>query len=1091
MATNRRVINGRYKIYNEIESGGMGTVYRVRDLLRREFIALKRVKIDPSMIDDDTQFITESQTTKLNIVLAHEFKVLASLRHPYIISVLDYGFDETYPYFTMPLLDEPRNLIQAADGVSLSLKMNLLTELFLALDYLHRHHIIHRDLKPSNVIVTPDDHVKLLDFGLATLTRQQTEVAGTLAYMAPEVIQSAPATESTDLFSVGVMAYEMLTGRHPFYHDDLTLMIQAILLQEPDWKRLQTIPELPPVANDQLSLKDVLVRLLAKDSDIRYQEASEAIHDLRQAVGMPPIEESVAIRTSYLEGAQFIGRQGEIDQLHAALNSTIHGKGSSWLIGGESGVGKSRLSEEIRIRALVKGCTVCRERATEEDGATFKLWRRVFRALLIQIKITLDEAAILKPLVPDIADIVGYDELPELDFSPEELQKLQVHVIEDVLRRQERPVLMILEDLHWVGEGLRILQAINRFVGETRVMIIGNYRNDERPQLPSSLPNMQHIQLNRFGDEDIVALCQAMMGEQVGNSAALLELLKRETEGNVFFIIQVLQSLANEAGKLDNIDPNNLPEHVFAGRIDDIIQRRLAHLPESAMPLLKVAAVIGREVELPVMRHIFSDEQVQTWQNQCHQSLILEAEGSRWSFSHDKIREYILREYIEADEKVQMHRQVASAIEVIYANRLHYRYTRLAHHWEHGQRYDKAVEYLEKNAEIALQNFENQEALDHLKHLQKLLEELTKGGRRSGTLNIVRWERMAGEAKYALRQLDESSQHFQHTLSILDIHNREKPNAEHYLEAARSLEYLVSIYMYEGKWNESAETLEQARHIYQKANQREQYIQVLSSIPWVAYLRGSFEQAYHHFSDNMQLGKTEKSPYLTHSATVGKAITCARIGTEDTLNEAKALIQTTLDHIEQTPTNTHFITYGVASLIAIRQGNPQEAMHYARWTFQAMQQTVNNSYLAMEGYACLVETCLLHWDMRVNAGETIDKSDRKQTREALKQIHQYAQLVPIARSRAWVYQAWFYLLSEKHDKALQTIGMGISESMNHDMRYDEALAHAMLGRILPDDRADEKNMSIDYALGAFEQIGAFWDLARFQHIHNDQSTQDE
>ena len=239
MNANPQIVNGRYLILGEVGAGGMGTVYRARDLLNGQQIALKQVNVGAGIAREDTLVISTSNTTNLNVVLAHEFKVLASLRHPHIISVLDYGFDETEPYFTMPLLDEPRDLIEAAHYADTNLKIDLLTELLQALTYLHRRGVVHRDLKPSNVLVTPQDHIQLVDFGLATMTHQTADSSGTIAYMAPEIIQGGVPTEATDLFGVGLMAYEMFSNSHPFYDENMTVMINRILFEEVDLSLLQ------------------------------------------------------------------------------------------------------------------------------------------------------------------------------------------------------------------------------------------------------------------------------------------------------------------------------------------------------------------------------------------------------------------------------------------------------------------------------------------------------------------------------------------------------------------------------------------------------------------------------------------------------------------------------------------------------------------------------------------------------------------------------------------------------------------------------------------------------------------------------------
>src|SRR5215207_1515205 len=181
------VVSKRYLLHQPIGAGNMGTVYEATDRLTARPIALKRVVTapDPSVPEDErTNFNMD-----LRLALAHEFKMLASLRHPHIISVLDYGFDESQqPYFTMELLSGAQTLLVAGRGKPLELQVTLLHQVLQALSYLHRRGVLHRDLKPANVLVPPNTSaIKLLDFGLASfgvqIRNDSESLVGTLSYM--------------------------------------------------------------------------------------------------------------------------------------------------------------------------------------------------------------------------------------------------------------------------------------------------------------------------------------------------------------------------------------------------------------------------------------------------------------------------------------------------------------------------------------------------------------------------------------------------------------------------------------------------------------------------------------------------------------------------------------------------------------------------------------------------------------------------------------------------------------------------------------------------------------------------------------------
>src|SRR5258707_7005455 len=191
----------RYRLASEIGRGGMGVVYRATDRLSGQDVALKRVT-KPS---EELIFTSASASADRQLALAQEFQLLASLRHPNIISVLDYGFDdEQMPYFTMDLLENPVTVWQYAQSLPAPEKIRALAQILQALKYLHRRGIVHRDLKPANILVSAGQ-LKVLDFGLAVARQQETtgtSTTGTLAYIAPEMLGSQPAREASELYAV-------------------------------------------------------------------------------------------------------------------------------------------------------------------------------------------------------------------------------------------------------------------------------------------------------------------------------------------------------------------------------------------------------------------------------------------------------------------------------------------------------------------------------------------------------------------------------------------------------------------------------------------------------------------------------------------------------------------------------------------------------------------------------------------------------------------------------------------------------------------------------------------------------------------------
>ncbi len=646
-------IDNRYQLRDVLGTGGFGAVYRATDRLTGQDVALKQVLTFSAPRLNNTPGM---HTTGQRLSLAREFKVVASLRHPHIISVLDYGFDaERSPYFTMELIEAPRSITDAARGKSDDEKANLLLQMLEGLQYLHRRGVLHRDLKPDNVMVV-DGQVKILDFGLAGVRETTGGLAGTLAYMAPELLQNQPATEASDLYAAGVIAYEVFGGEYPYDKSDPTTLINHILTTSFD-------PAFMPLPN---SIADVVARLMAKTPDVRYPSADATIHALYDATGLPQTVESIAIRESYLQAAAFVGRHEEYFQLTTALNNTfaLPAQGSAWLIGGESGVGKSRLLEEVRTQALVDGVMVLRGQALAEGGLPYQLWREPLRHLVIATDVTGSDAAVLKELVPDIDTLLEIQTGTPPPLDQKANQQRLIATIARLFRTQKRPMLLILEDLQWTDESLEPIKMLTPTIADLPLMIVGSYRDDERPGLPDELSDMQPIKLERLAPDAIAELSAAMLGE-TGKQEQVVDMLQRETEGNVFFLVEVVRALAEAAGSLSMVGLMTLPDSIFAGGVREVVRRRLGRIPDSMQALLKLAAVAGRFVQPEILKTLDPQIDFDRWLQTCEAAAVLELEGGHWRFTHDKLREQVLAD-LDPVEIPVYHRRVAEAIETIY-----------------------------------------------------------------------------------------------------------------------------------------------------------------------------------------------------------------------------------------------------------------------------------------------------------------------------------------------------------------------------------------------------------------------------------------
>ncbi|EPX57195.1 hypothetical protein D187_006949 [Cystobacter fuscus DSM 2262] len=765
--------------------GGFGTVYLARDRLDG-LVAIKqlhsgRYSSGVNELLERSGLLLKGRGYKSALELAHEFEILASLRHPNIISVLDHGVDgQQRPYLVLEFLDGAQTLTEAGWERPRSEHVSLLFQVLQALVYLHRRGIIHRDLKPANVLVV-DGHVKLLDFGLAISLEQQLRAicSGTRGYLSPEVLQGEPPSVRSDLYSVGVMAYELLVGRPPYalrsprlshqpdsqvdsLESDLAWFVSR--RSTPGIEESEALVSREPVEIPETvepGLARFLRGLLAPEPKDRFPNAEAAIASLCEATGHPPPAETVATRESFLQGARFVGREHEMERLILALDQVEAKKqGSAWLIAGESGVGKSRLLAEFRILAMVRSTVVLRGQAITSGGGAYHPWREVLRRLILLTGLEAREAAIFRPLVPDIGELLQRD-IPELEsLGPDAAHVRLMSTVVEVFLRVPRPTVIILEDLQWADSAtLSLLERLAGSVSKAQLLLLGSYRDDECPRLPQRVPLLQVMKLPRLEPAEIAALSESMMGAG-GREPRVLSLLEHETEGNPFFLVEVIRALAEQSGRLDRIGREPLPDKAFVGGMRSIVQRRLEKVSPEASRLLRLAAILGREIHEELLRVAEPSLDVRSWLGECSDAVVLEVAGNRWRFAHDKLREGLL-DSLAPEVTRALHQKAAEAIESVYPD-VGAWMAALAYHW--GQVGDEAREehYSEKAGDQAMAVYACSVAIPYFKRSLAIAESRSEGARRLGLL-----EARLAETYYLAGNMPECRAHAERALACL------------------------------------------------------------------------------------------------------------------------------------------------------------------------------------------------------------------------------------------------------------------------------------------------------------------------------------
>lgn len=827
-------IGNRYQIMDQLGAGGMGAVYRAKDRLSGQIVALKQVHVSKKRRVTDTTTTAVDKSADLRLILAREFRTLAALRHRHIVSVLDYGFHaDGQPFFTMELLEKAQTLVAYGKGKPLEIQIELLSQMLQALGYLHQSGIIHRDLKPANVLVDRKGQVKLLDFGLATEAGSLTDIMGTLAYIAPEVLQGKGISIASDLYSVGMIAYEMFAGEHPFDLSSNTHLIAQILSQVP--------PELPGLS-DHNELNTILDQLLAKHPTDRYGSAQEVIRDLSSSMGKPLPEEDDEIRESFLQAARFVGREVELSLMDEALQGVLQGHGSAWLIGGESGVGKSRLMDEVRIMALVRGAVVLKGQATERRRAPYQMWVSIMRRLVLSTEVLSLEASVLKSLIPDIGDLLGYvvDDAPEIDRVSE--QQRIVAAIVNLFRKQSKPVVLLLEDLQWAQESLEPVRQLIRDLEDRPLLIIGNYRDDEASDLPRLVPEMHIVKLERLSELEIAELSEVMMGPD-GRKPHVLELLREETEGNTFFLVEVVRALAQSAGGLSNISQMTLPSTVFARGIHKVVRRRLEGLSESDKKYLQLAAVLGRQIDQKIMRSLLGEHDLDRWLFRCAEAAILEFADENWRFTHDKLREGVMEE-IDPATLPHLHNQLAEAIEAVYPNDNRWA-TALVDHYRAAENTIKEAQYAVVAGQMAVALSEYGEARRLCEGLVQLLPDDNIDTR-------LRLLLILASTYFFQSRYEESEHYYQEALRLA------KDEGDNLLQAAAH-QGLGRLYRQQGQYAAAEVQFYTCQQLFRDIYHREGIARTLTDLGSIACYQADYDAADAYYNESLQIARKLKN----------------------------------------------------------------------------------------------------------------------------------------------------------------------------------------------------------------------------------------
>lgn len=731
---------GGYRITDVVGRGGMGTVYRARDENLDRDVALKVLPLDDA---DDTREAERFQ---------REGRLAARLQHPNIVGVYGAGTGDGYLYLAMELVaGQPlRSRMRQKPGLSIDEALSIGAQVLEAVVAAHDGGITHRDIKPDNILLREDGTVKVLDFGVAkiedgTLLTRADEILGTVEYMAPEQIMGEKVGPATDLYAVGVLLYEMITGVLPVSGDSPATLVYHQLNEEPHAPSLLNV-EIPR------NLDHFVLRLLEKLPEDRYGSAAEALEELteirrrRELGNVPGLDEEVGGGETLPQGKhlqpRFTGRESELESLKAHFDSVAEG-GRVVFVAGEAGVGKTAILRELTRSVRDRGSRAVEGSCFYEHG--MGPYMPFFDAISNLLSGGEDEPEagrdVLRHLLRERAP-----ELEALASSPTTTAKVRAgfaaafgaesndqsarqrlfDTIFDLLATAAATssLLICLEDLHWADEGsVQLLQYLVRRSLETRVLIVVTYRPEELvADEPNEHPLAELIQqLNAEGDlhrVDVGRMSRAELNKLVKSlfpdsafSDEFGEFLHQQSQGNPFMAVEVLRLLRQqdilycESG-VWSVTPD-LGEMLIPERVNALVMRRVSQLDTEQRELLQMAAIAGQRFDSAVLEATSGlprmDLLKSLFRLEKRNQLIVSGNGG-YEFSHSKIREVLYSE-VPAELRREYHRIVGQVLEEEADRGVEIPDDELGSHLYRAEEYERAIPFLVRAADDAFRLF--------------------------------------------------------------------------------------------------------------------------------------------------------------------------------------------------------------------------------------------------------------------------------------------------------------------------------------------------------------------------------------------------
>jgi serine/threonine protein kinase/tetratricopeptide (TPR) repeat protein len=909
---NPQTFSYRYEILQDLGEGGIGKVYKAYDRWIRKDIALK-------VLTTDVENPTFVESFK------KEFLLLSQLKHAGVVEVLDFGFSEKsehpvwagvksspnhkVPYFTMEFVEGKRlseNFVNFSDPLQAPGEFDKLHHLIWQisdiLEFLHLRRIVHCDLKPDNLKVT--DQIfrpKILDFGLSEKigSKRGKETKGTLPYMAPEMFKEEPLDGRTDLYSLGIILYELVTSRLPFPYDDPVKIVSAHLEQKP----------IPPSELNALlppSLNELIMRLLEKspaDRPCNATQVKEMIEtglkrDFRKPPGLDFPQKNSLL--AHLYSGPLVGREDELNQLEDHLKMAISSQGVCVYLSGELGVGKTFLLQNLKTKCQVQGIIFVDSNCLENHTSAYQPLIEILHKLEPYVKNQCPD--LIFQSLRDVFKISSQNSSPSL-----EAQALLHRKICQLLVEISRalPLVIVIENLQWSDlSTLKFLEYFQAQKDKGKIFMCCSLREEKLKENASLQTLIDHgltggdvryLKIERFDLSRTQNLILSKLTQQKFPSE-FFAFAHQRTSGNPFFILEVLKYLLENKvvfikDSIWTTDLERLKELGVPDSIEAVLLKNLKRYDEVTLDFLNVAAVIGKRFSLRLVKELNPLEEKKLTEiltSLTNDQLLLKKEESAgervyYEFANQSLQS-LLYQRVDKDKRIFWHQKVGELLEKQSLKEEEELVFEIAYHYLEARELDKAYQYALLSAEKMEQRFANPEVLRYLESAINVASEFSDRGK-SIEKRVTALMKRADFCK-KVGELNQAERDYQAILKLIKNSSDLKILAETYndlgeiyrlkhdykkgilclkkameihqkldspVELANTLSYMGLLYRIDSQYENALTFFQKALKIDQRLGNKSYEASTLNNMGLVYWSQHQYSQALKYFTDSLSL----------------------------------------------------------------------------------------------------------------------------------------------------------------------------------------------------------------------------------------------